>query len=67
MTSWRYCLAEEDLESTGWTFGVVACGGGWWTEESGLVEDPLDGGVEERDERFVGDFAIEPEMNAGDG
>src|SRR5262249_22027681 len=35
--------------------------------QRGLVEDPLGLRIEQRDERFVRDFAIEPKMDAGDG
>ena len=35
--------------------------------ESGLVKDPLNSGIKKRDEGLAGDWAIEPEMNAGDG
>src|SRR6266478_5583160 len=35
--------------------------------QSGLVKDPLRLRVEQGDERFVGDFAIEPQVHAGDG
>ena len=35
--------------------------------ERRFVEDPLNGGVEEREKRFVRNGPIEPKMDASDG
>ncbi len=39
------------------------CGGG----KQGFIEDPLGGAIQEGEERFAHDGAIEPEVHAGDG
>ncbi len=57
--------ADDELE-------VLACrAGGWLTgleaADEGLVEHPLDAGVEQGGVLEVGDGAIEPEMDGGDG
>src|SRR5260370_2646507 len=48
-------------------FGGIFAAGVLGAVQGGLVEKPLRGGVQQGDERFGHNFAIEPEMDSGDG